>query len=544
MKLRQKGPIFMNYFFKKILSGFLLLIFLLPGAAAAAGERILFIPHDNRPISCRQTAEVIEGLGYEVLTPPAELLGGEIEPGDPDALWSWAEEHIKGSDAAVISTDALIYGGLTASRKHHLPQELLEHRVSLLRQMAEDHPGLRLYAFASLMRTPKNGLYAGREEPDYYQEHGAGIFSYTALLDKEESEGLSKSEKLRLEEIRQELPAEVIGDWMDRRAKNLRVTKELLELTRRGTFRYFIIGKDDNAPHSQTHREALELQRSAGDLPETSCQILAGIDEFSLLLLTRAVNDMEGTMPFVFVDYNIGKGRDTIPTYSDEPLHKTIRSDILAAGGVQIQNPEHADLVLLVNTNPDGSTGEANGPAPGAPLADDGKDRPGSREFVKKVQNAISSYPAVGVADIAYNNGSDNALMRHLQERGLLFRLHAYSGWNTATNSTGFAIGMGMLTPRMDTDTCDRLLLRRYLDDWCYQANIRTSMEHRLKGFREGNIYGDIRKREAAVEERVTALMRSFATEALPPFRGLSTLEVSFPWHRMFEADISLGSSH
>ncbi len=531
----------MNQTLNKILLGFLLLVLLLPAGTAAAGEgKILFIPHDNRPISCRQTAAVIEGLGYEVMTPPEELLGGEIDPGDPDALWSWAEEHIQGADAAVISTDALIYGGLTASRKHHLPEDLLESRVSRLEQMSEEHPRLRLYAFASLMRTPKNGLYAGREEPDYYQEHGAEIFSYTALLDKEESEGLTKAEAARLKQIRQELPAEVLEDWMTRRKKNLRVTKQLLELTRQGTFRHFIIGKDDNAPHSQTHREALELQDFAGDLPETSCQILAGIDEFSLLLLTRAVNDMEGTMPFVWVDYNIGKGRDTVPTYSDEPLHKTIRSDILAAGGVQVQNPDHADLVLLVNTNPDGSTGEVNGPTPESPLVDDGKDRPGIRQFASKVRHAVHSYPAVGIADIAFNNGADNALMKQLRKMGLLFRLHSYSGWNTATNSTGFAVAMGMLTPRMDSDTCDSLLLTRYLDDWCYQANVRTTMERQLGGCREGSIYGNIRHREDAVEERVTTLMRSLAVEVLPPFRGLSTLEVTFPWHRMFEAEISL----
>ena len=54
------------------------LICMLPSIVNASdnGEKILFIPHDSRPISLQQTAEVIEQLGYEVLTPPEELFGG------------------------------------------------------------------------------------------------------------------------------------------------------------------------------------------------------------------------------------------------------------------------------------------------------------------------------------------------------------------------------------------------------------------------------------------------------------------------------------
>ena len=38
--------------------------------------RILFVPHDNRPISDEQTAEVVEKLGYDVMVPPDKILGG------------------------------------------------------------------------------------------------------------------------------------------------------------------------------------------------------------------------------------------------------------------------------------------------------------------------------------------------------------------------------------------------------------------------------------------------------------------------------------
>ena len=50
----------------------------------------------------------------------------------------------------------------------------------------------------------------------------------------------------------------------------------------------------------------------------------------------------------------------------------------------------------------------------------------------------------MAVGDIAFANGADNALMKQLQDRDLLDKLYGYAGWNTATNSTGFALGMGM----------------------------------------------------------------------------------------------------
>ena len=39
--------------------------------AAPVTEKILFIPHDGRPISSKQTADVVKKLGYDVVMPPS-----------------------------------------------------------------------------------------------------------------------------------------------------------------------------------------------------------------------------------------------------------------------------------------------------------------------------------------------------------------------------------------------------------------------------------------------------------------------------------------
>ena len=85
---------------------------LLPWASAqGAGNRILFLPHDDRPISYHQTVEVVEGAGYEMLLPPKEMLSNATNMGHPEELWQWLRENAPAAKSAVISSDSLLYGG-------------------------------------------------------------------------------------------------------------------------------------------------------------------------------------------------------------------------------------------------------------------------------------------------------------------------------------------------------------------------------------------------------------------------------------------------
>lgn len=520
------------------------LLFAVSGEGAARGRQevqaaqprtktILFVPHDNRPTSCEQSAEAAEKLGYRVLMPPKEMLGGLTE-GQPDALWHWAEAQAAQADAAVISTDSLIYGGLVASRKHELSEQELEERVGRIASLKKLNRRLKVYAFGSLMRTPASGPASGGEEPDYYLTYGAQIFRRSGLLDKQEHGGLKDGETQELQDLAATIPSEVWQDWTQRRAKNFTVDERLIDLSRTGALDLFILGKDDNAPLSATHAESLRLARYAADVPKTRFQMLAGIDEFAALLLARAVNDEEHVVPFVNVQYNWGVGGAMVPDYSDEPIADSIQSDLLIAGAVAVPDPAHADLVLLVNTPPDGRMGYGDAPD------NDGTDLYDAQSFVRYAGSLIAQGYRVAIADITRTNGADNALMNALRDAGLLFKLYGYAGWNTATNSVGFALGQGVLSVRLPEDDVDRLLLARYLDDWGYQSNVRTAVTNQLAMLLDGGAYLNLGRYEPAVQLRVTRLLREFAARNLPPYPGVDHLNFYFPWHRMFIGGIVL----
>ena len=496
-------------------------------------KTILFVPQDNRPTSREQSAEAVEKLGYRVLMPPRELLGG-LEAGKPEELWEWTAVQAARADAAVISTDAFLYGGLVALRKHELSEQALSERVQRLASLKQRNQRLKVYAFGSLMRTPASGPASGGEEPAYYLTYGAQIFRRSGLLDKQENGGLTAAEDRELQTLAGLIPDDVWQDWTQRRAKNFAVDQALIDLSRTGQIDYFVLGKDDNAPLSATHAESLRLARYAQDVPGARFQMLAGIDEFAALLMARAVNDQDHVVPFVNVQYNWGVGGAMVPDYSDEPIAASIQSDLLIAGAVAVPDPARADLVLLVNTPPDGKMGYGNAPD------NDGTDLYDAQSFVCYAGSLIAQGYRVAIADITRTNGADNALMNGLRDAGLLFRLYGYAGWNTATNSVGFVLGQGILNVRLPEKDVDALLLERYLDDWGYQSNVRTMVSNQLSMLSRPDILLNLGRYEPAAQLRVTRLLREFAASNLPPYPGVDHLEFYFPWHRMFIGGIVL----
>ncbi len=546
---------FLKFFGKSFFSLLLCLSFMTAALPMAfAGEKktdekgnIIFIPHDNRPISDKQTADTIRELGYKVIVPPDDMLGSREDQGDPDKLWEWLESNtdkknkevkkeLKNLKAVVVSADSLLYGSLVGSRKHNYTQDQVLARVEKFQHFRNEHPKINFYSFASIMRTPRSGAASGTEEPSYYQNYGADIFRYTALTDKSETDKLTRREQKEYGFLKRLIPQEALDDWLSRRNKNFAANKAMVDMTRGGVFNYFVLGRDDNAPYSQTHMEGRKLSELAKDVEKSHFQNMAGIDEIAMLLLARAVNDNERTVPFVSVVYNYGRGARTIPAYSDETIETSIRSAIEAAGGMQVSRDEKADLVLYVNTDPNGKTFEANDNTKNTAVP-----RNGTKYFADIVEEAVAAGKPVAVGDIAFANGADNAFMEIMMNRGLLFKLRAYAGWNTPTNSTGFVIGQGVLTNRMSDESKDKLLLTRYLDDWAYQANIRQVMSRQLGWFRGSGFYTSLNEKRSAIENRSTRLMRRWVENNLPPFDGLQGLQVRYPWNRMFESDILLG---
>ena len=529
----------------KFLLQILILILMTTSNVNAADNKILFIPVDDRPVSFKQAAEVVDAAGYQVITPPKNYLMRYDNGESSEKLWTWIEENISNVDAAVISADAVIYGGLIPSRKHEISAKNLTERVNRFKILRENNPNLKIYVLCSLMRTPHEGTKGSVEEPDYYADYGADIFTFTSLADKYETIGLTSGESSAMNQLRKIIPKDFLNDWLSRRKKNLDVTKKLIDLTNEGIISYLIVGLDDHRTFSQTKRESRDLisYTQTKKLTKNKFQMLSGMDEFGLVLLTRAVTDINGDIPKIFVRYNKGRGADTIPAYSSEMVSDLITDELKIIGGEVVDNPKLADLIFLVNTDPEGQTYHSHNSFPNNRSLlpyDADTPRDGTNYFADMVESYVNEGYSVGVADITFGNGADNPMMNLLQKRGLLFKLQSYAGWNTATNSIGFALSTGILARHMSSESKDKILAVRYLDDWAYQANVRTTVgDWIFYNMPNGeSFYSNFGGKNLEIEQRITNLMREFAAKNLPPYDFLRDFNVYNVWNRMFEIDI------
>lgn len=206
-------------------------------ADVGQGKRILFVPLDNRPITDKETWEVAQKLGYEMTVPPEELLGNVDRHGDPEGLWAWLRANAPGAKAAVVSTDAMLYGSLVGSRTHELDQATILARVQRFRELSESFPNLSVYGFSTVLRTLLSNTHSGpRMEPEDYQKNAVKIYEYSALRDKVDMGQGKKRDKKAMDRLQKEISPAVMESWEARHKLNYDANEALVDLAREGVF--------------------------------------------------------------------------------------------------------------------------------------------------------------------------------------------------------------------------------------------------------------------------------------------------------------------
>ena len=490
-------------------------------SGAASARTILLVPQDDRPVSLSYTADTARRAGYTVLTPPSYMLSGKDYQGSPDRVWNWVMKNMSRADAAVISTDTLIYGGLVDSRKHNEPLETLTERESRLKNLRRTFPNVPIYAFGTIMRTP----YASSSgvEPYYYADYGPSIYRISALQDKMNTHTITEEESAELLALKLSVPSEYLQDWYKRRTKNTIINKRLIQDTKDGVFTYFCLGFDDSSKNSQSAMEARYLKMNSGRLSDKIYGSFPGADQLALLLIARYHADANQMHPSFSVLYPLGRAEDTIPSYESQPIGETIAQHIKAAGGTMAVKAR-PDILLAVNT-PLSSTGESG------QFSNFGMMKQSTLDFMEQVKKAGEKGIPVSMVDVYFANGSDNTLMKLMKKDDLLYAVAAYNGWNTASNTIGYSIAQAILAPAMSEEDHKEMLTLQYLDNWAYQANIRKDL-YRLQDILHQN---PSQPPSREVKEEMVAQLQDFAKKEM----GLdpATVYADFPWDRLVEIE-------
>ena len=494
----------------------------------AHAETVLYVPQDDRPVSLQYTVDTAKAAGFTVLTPPQSIISGKTYQGQADQLWNWVEQNASRADVMVLSTDSLVYGGLVDSRKHNLPLSTLQTRLARIKALKASHPTIQIYGFGTVMRSPRAS--GGGTEPAYYADYGPTIFQIAALQDKLDAGNLTQAEATKLLSLQSQVPTEYLQDWFNRREENMKVNKGLIDQARENTFAYFALGHDDTSQLSQSAMEGRYLSDYAKGIPETKYGSFPGADQLGLLLMARARVDRTGDHPSFEAIYPLGGGSETVPHYEDQTVGKTLAEHVQAMGGTMVTQGKPS-VLLAVNTPLTKTTGESEA-FENFPMISNS-----TNAFVDRIQEAVGQGVNVSLADIAYSNGSDNTLVGALYKRDLLFKIGSYNGWNTASNTVGYAIAQGYLSKYMTPEAHKKMMVQQYLDNWAYQANIRKDIYRMQSSIRTDNVrYSgtDNQKYEEYLNERVQDFEQKYLQ--VDP----RTVKATLPWGRLFETDITV----
>ena len=503
--------------------------FFLCASPAALAKTILYVPQDDRPVDYEYTVSTAEAAGYQVLTPPAQYLSGMNFHGSPDKLMAWVNANAGKADAMVLSIDSLVYGGLVDSRKHNLPMETLTARLEKVEALHKSHKNVPIYVFSTVMRSP----WAGGKgvEPDYYLTMGSDIYQLASLQAKMDEEGLNPQERNDWFAIMRRVPMEYLQDWYNRRRKNMSINYRLIDDARKGVFTYYSLGHDDNSVSTQSSLESKYLKMAGTGIPKTVFGSFPGADQLGLLLITRASNDFNNYHPKITVIYPLGGGEKTVPRYDGQAIGKTIASHVEAIGGTMVDN-ERPDLLLAVNTPLTTSTTES------ANFENFPIMLQSTRDFLTQIEKAVNLDIPVSIVDMAFSNGSDNTLVYGLYQDKMMYRLAAYNGWNTASNSVGYGIAQGVLSKYMTADAHRDMLTTQYLDNWAYQANVRDYIYRMQQKLEAGVVTQYYPTLNEELQSRTKEQLQRYASTYL----GIDpkTVDVTLPWQRLFEVYVDV----
>jgi len=513
-------------------------------------NRIALVPLDNRPC-CYQFPKRIGGVaGVEVLTPPESLLGKYTAAGNYEAVKSWLIEQAPAVSGMIICIDQLAYGGLVASRAPDRTLAECLETLSVIPELKRRFPELKIYVSNVLMRI--SITYKNRE----YLQYGRLIFQYSQLYDRVHRLG---EEVLReeLEHLKRKIPSEVLNDYLQARSRNHEVNKQMIEWAAQGLIDFLTITQEDASPvgmHIEEQR--LLMQQIYERKVQNKVMIYPGADEGTLTLLSRLLLERDNRKVRIYPKYASTSGRLAVADFEDRPIEETVKSHILAAGGVVVEHPADADIVLFVNT----------------PLQEKGvrpteqkaffHSRHNYWDIVASLKHELSKGAHVALADAAITNASDVELVQYMLQEDLYFDLLAYAGWNTAGNTIGTAVSQAVArwlakergAPQAESEQAHySFLIERLLDEWAYQAQVRGEVnqwvESQLK-LNPTDLEGYYEQVNLEVVGRIQAVFQSYADTWLVEIRrrmpetaevsGITLQKVYLPWNRTFEVGVQV----
>lgn len=482
---------------------------------------ISIVPLDSRPCNT-QYPQLIGGImNQNVILPPTEILDNYTSPSNSEALWKWMDDTAKYSDKMIIYTNQLFNGGLIASRSY-VNSDSIDYDVNRLSSFIAKYPNVDIVVVSILPRLLPSQFdvnFQGYQK--VLAEWGKKLdFNYTMNVNPPNyPEGV---------------PLAVAQRYQNLYNYHANLSTKLGELANSGVLKNYFIGQDDGeefAPSNIIYRKLLEKAYK-------NVTIQKGADELTMMICA-----MDNPKPReINLVYTNPEATSTYLPYESAPL-KNIVNEKLQILGITV-NPNSKDTLIIHN------------------------DPNYSFQVTNLIPNDKKGY--VAIADVAYTNRGDVNLKSLLFNKDTLYKVDAYSGWNTGANTIGTALSQYIATKYLEENydkmddivkahAIDALYQFKYVrlaEDIIYQGQMVRNMREIFtsRGMRmvNGDLYST-RKHEA--ETLLNEYAFKYIIELNKIFMGQNQIllgdkiietnysfvnsQLLYPWHRTFEVKVN-----
>ncbi len=508
---------------------------------------IVMVPLDDRPANVYFPEQVGKTAGMKIVTPPKWIIGSYTQPGDVKKVRKWLLDQATQADGFIISVSMTAYGGLIASRTGVLPLEEALEGVQVIRKLKELYPDKPVYVYDTIQRLAVTAI------SDEYEQYYEQVREWAILYDQVVNLGMEEYRE-ELEALEEAIPGHVLDDYLQARARNHEVNKYLIDLVSQQYIDFLILAQDDAAQYGLHRAEREKLVKKIDELGvEQRATIFPGADEVDVVLVSRFVNTFFETKPKIYTAYSGVHGKEWIAPFEDTTFDENVFKHIVAAGGEMKDSREKADILLMLNT-PSQSTDE--------------------REqdidcMVDTIKEWLDDGKKVAIADVAYVNKADEALIAALTEEVDISQIFAYSGWNTAGNALGITVGhagarhsfisqtsgFGVPMYKQTAKAHYEFLLHRFTKDHSYKNIVHPAANRYIEQL--GASQWELGEHYDAVNDFVQEKMEQETVKWFSHFKNksiflgsrgnkrfygtidnLDSVHVKLPWPRIFEAEL------
>ncbi|MEC0368484.1 DUF4127 family protein [Paenibacillus chibensis] len=469
-------------------------------------KKVLYVPLDDRPVNLDDVIMQGRATGIHVITPDAEDVKNRLDTkaeadgsvlentyapvfGNTANIRRFIQDHASQVDGFIISTDMLAYGGLIGSRRFRTNgggaypgyDPVVTGPLDVIREIKRTCPHKPVYALDTVMRLATTVFVEGLTQAAYDE---ARAFAQQPRLAASNLEDIIAGYDIKPDGTHFGTPVHFDKElYYNARSHKFKTNYYILDqLLQKGYIDFLAIGVDDSYTQGVQANEIAFLEGMVNDrLGGTGGQnpdrviILPDADGLGYSLMGRMASELHrcGSKPRYSVKYFGLDGSTIVNPYEYMSVHDNIRYHVDMIGGRFVASgPYDMEIVAITSASQ-------------------------AQDAVSHIEsNEQRKMPSIAI-DFVGGGAADEAVTQALLNSQSTGALLGYSGWNTAGNKIGLALGMAqsryalLVTehrpPFLETAAIGHgsLLFKRFLKDYYYKkltiAEVRTySRAHAL----------------------------------------------------------------